>query len=162
MKGKIYKMQNQLYSHVITTPLGEMIATANESAIISFDFFEEDKNYKNISTSSPLLLSLEEEIFEYFAGERKEFTLPLSPSGTEFQKGVWNTLLNIPYGTTISYATEAKIFGNPKAVRAVANANGKNPISILIPCHRVIASNGSLGGYSGGLDKKEFLLCLER
>ena len=161
MKGKIY-MQNQLYSHVITTPLGKMIATANESAIISFDFCEEDKNYKKISTSSPLLLRLEEEIFEYFAGERKEFTLPLSPSGTEFQKGVWNTLLNIHYGTTISYAVEAKIFGNPKAVRAVANANGKNPISILIPCHRVIASNGSLGGYSGGLDKKEFLLGLEK
>jgi len=154
-------MQNQLYNRVITTPLGNMIATADEDAIISFDFIEEGKIYQSINAPSPLLLRLEKEVLEYFRGERKEFTIPLSPSGTTFQKEVWNTLLGIPYGTTVSYKTEAKIFGNPKAIRAVANANGKNPISILIPCHRVIASDGSLGGYSGGLDKKEFLLSLE-
>jgi O-6-methylguanine DNA methyltransferase len=138
-----------------------MIATANEDAIISFDFIEEGKIYQSINAPSPLLLRLEKEVLEYFRGERKEFTIPLSPSGTTFQKEVWDTLLSIPYGTTVSYKTEAKIFGNPKAIRAVANANGKNPISILIPCHRVIASDGSLGGYSGGLDKKKFLLFLE-
>ncbi|MDD2448042.1 MAG: methylated-DNA--[protein]-cysteine S-methyltransferase [Sulfurimonas sp.] len=154
-------MQNQLYNRVITTPLGNMIATADEDAIISFDFIEEGKIYQSINAPSPLLLRLEKEVLEYFRGERKEFTIPLSPSGTTFQKEVWKTLLSIPYGTTVSYKTEAKIFGNPKAIRAVANANGKNPISILIPCHRVIASDGSLGGYSGGLDKKEFLLSLE-
>ncbi|MDY0233451.1 MAG: methylated-DNA--[protein]-cysteine S-methyltransferase [Sulfurimonas sp.] len=154
-------MQNQHYNRVITTPLGNMIATANEDAIISFDFIEEGKIYQSINAPSPLLLRLEKEVLEYFRGERKEFTIPLSPSGTTFQKEVWDTLLSIPYGTTVSYKTEAKIFGNPKAIRAVANANGKNPISILIPCHRVIASDGSLGGYSGGLDKKKFLLFLE-
>jgi O-6-methylguanine DNA methyltransferase len=138
-----------------------MITTANEDAIISFDFIEEGKIYQSINAPSPLLLRLEKEVLEYFRGERKEFTIPLSPSGTTFQKEVWDTLLSIPYGTTVSYKTEAKIFGNPKAIRAVANANGKNPISILIPCHRVIASDGSLGGYSGGLDKKKFLLFLE-
>lgn len=154
-------MQNQHYNRVITTPLGNMIATANEDAIISFDFIEEGKIYQSINAPSPLLLRLEKEVLEYFRGERKEFTIPLSPSGTTFQKEVWDTLLSIPYGTTVSYKTEAKIFGNPKAIRAVANANGKNPISILIPCHRVKASDGSLGGYSGGLDKKKFLLFLE-
>ncbi|EQB40015.1 hypothetical protein M947_03045 [Sulfurimonas hongkongensis] len=154
-------MQNQLYSRIITTPIGNMIATADDGAITSFDFVKDGEVFQMINVSSPLLLRLEEEIFEYFAGERKEFTLPLSPSGTEFQKGVWKTLLDIPYGETISYATEAKKFGNPKAIRAVANANGKNPISILIPCHRVIASDGGMGGYSGGLDKKKFLLSLE-
>jgi len=154
-------MQNQHYNRVITTPLGNMITTANEDAIISFDFIEEGKIYQSINAPSPLLLRLEKEVLEYFRGERKEFTIPLSPSGTTFQKEVWDTLLSIPYGTTVSYKTEAKIFGNPKAIRAVANANGKNPISILIPCHRVIASDGSLGGYSGGLDKKKFLLFLE-
>jgi methylated-DNA-[protein]-cysteine S-methyltransferase len=139
-----------------------MIAMADERAIIYLDFIEDVKAYQTTNASHPLLLRLEEEIFEYFKGKRKEFTLPLSPVGTEFQKGVWNTLLEIPYGETISYTQEAKIFGNPKAIRAVANANGKNPISILIPCHRVISSDGSIGGYTGGVWRKEFLLSLER
>jgi methylated-DNA-[protein]-cysteine S-methyltransferase len=139
-----------------------MTAMANESAIISFDFIEDIKTYQTTNALHPLLLKLEKEVFEYFEGKREEFTLPLSPVGTEFQKGVWNTLLSIPYGATISYAQEAEMFGNPKAARAVASANGKNPISILIPCHRVISSNGSIGGYTGGVWRKEFLLSLER
>ncbi|MDD2951113.1 MAG: methylated-DNA--[protein]-cysteine S-methyltransferase [Sulfuricurvum sp.] len=108
-----------------------------------------------------LLLRLEEELHEYFDGKRQTFTLPLAAEGTAFQQKVWETLRSIPYGQTISYAQEAQQFGNPKAVRAVANANGKNPIAILIPCHRVIATGGGLGGYSGGLWRKEFLLQLE-
>jgi methylated-DNA-[protein]-cysteine S-methyltransferase len=139
-----------------------MTAMANESAIISFDFIEDIKTCQTTNASHPLLLKLQEEVFEYFEGKRMKFTLPLSPIGTEFQKGVWNILLSIPYGATVSYAQEAKIFGNPKAARAVANANGKNPISILIPCHRVISSSGSIGGYTGGVWRKEFLLSLER
>lgn len=150
------------YSRIIYTPIGPMIAISSQSAIVSFDFVEEGKTYQATNASHPLLLRLEEEIGEYFAGKRREFSLPLSPSGTEFQNGVWNTLLKIPYGETLSYAQEAKMFGNPKATRAVANANGKNPISIIIPCHRVIASNGSIGGYTGGVWRKEFLLSLER
>lgn len=148
------------YIRLIHTPIGKMIATADENAITSLDFTNESELIQNSDT--PLLLQLEKELHEYFAGKRKVFTLPLSVQGTPFQKQVWETLLTIPYGTTISYAQEAEIFGNPKAVRAVANANGRNPIAILIPCHRVIASGGGLGGYSGGIDKKEFLLELEQ
>lgn len=148
------------YIRLIHTPIGKMIAAADENAITSLDFTNESELIQNSDT--PLLLQLEKELHEYFAGKRKVFTLPLSVQGTPFQKQVWETLLTIPYGTTISYAQEAEIFGNPKAVRAVANANGRNPIAILIPCHRVIASGGGLGGYSGGIDKKELLLELEQ
>jgi len=146
------------YTRLITTPLGQMIATADEQAITLLDF----GNTSVQNSDHPLLLRLEKELHEYFAGRLKTFTLPLSPHGTPFQKQVWKTLLAIPYGETISYAQEAEQFGNPKATRAVANANGKNPISILIPCHRVIGSDGGLGGYSGGLWRKEFLLELEK
>lgn len=148
------------YIRLIHTPIGKMIAAADENAITSLDFTNESELIQNSDT--PLLLQLDEELHEYFAGKRKVFTLPLSVQGTPFQKQVWETLLTIPYGATISYAQEAKLFGNPKAVRAVASANGRNPIAILIPCHRVIASGGGLGGYSGGIDKKELLLELEQ
>ncbi|MDD2782360.1 methylated-DNA--[protein]-cysteine S-methyltransferase [Sulfuricurvum sp.] len=146
------------YTRLITTPLGQMIASADEHAITSLDF----GNTSVANSDHPLLLRLEVELYEYFAGKLKTFTLPLDPHGTPFQKEVWETLLSIPYGETISYAQEAEQFGNPKAVRAVANANGRNPIAILIPCHRVIATGGGLGGYSGGIEKKEFLLLLEK
>ncbi len=98
----------------------------------------------------------------YFAGELEEFDLPLAPEGTQFQQTVWNELCNIPYGETISYGELAKRIGNPKASRAVGLANGSNPIPIVIPCHRVIGSNGKLTGYGGGLPIKEKLLALER
>ena len=101
------------------------------------------------------------ELDEYFGGRRKTFDLPLLFAGTDFQKRVWKTLLSIPYGTTVSYAELARLTGMPKAVRAVANANGANAISIFLPCHRVIGSNSSLTGYAGGLDAKGYLLELE-
>ncbi|MDP3292998.1 MAG: methylated-DNA--[protein]-cysteine S-methyltransferase [Sulfuricurvum sp.] len=148
------------YIRLIHTPIGKMIAAADENAITSLDFTNESELIQNSDT--PLLLRLDKELHEYFAGKRKVFTLPLSVQGTPFQKQVWETLLTIPYGITISYASEAERFGNPKAIRAVASANGRNPIAILIPCHRVIASDGTLGGYSGGIEKKEFLLELEQ
>lgn len=144
----------------ISTPIGRLVAVADENAVIYLDFADEEREYG--CSDHPLLLQLEQELSEYFSKKRQTFTLPLSPSGTEFQKSVWNTLLKIPYGETVSYAEEAKMLENPKAVRAVANANGKNPIAILIPCHRVISSNGSIGGYTGGVWRKEFLLSLER
>lgn len=147
------------YTCSIKTPIGTMIATADENAITSLDFT--DMIPKIEPVKHPLLLQLSKELKEYFDGKRTLFTLPLNPAGTVFQKQVWKTLLTIPYGETISYAEEAERFGNPKAIRAVASANGKNPIAILIPCHRVIASGGGLGGYSGEIEKKEFLLTLE-
>jgi methylated-DNA-[protein]-cysteine S-methyltransferase len=143
----------------IKTPLGSMIAKTESKAITSLDFTDDVSMSDN--SDHPLLLQLEKELGEYFTGDRISFNLPINPKGTPFQKSVWKTLCTIPYAETISYATEAKLFGNPKAVRAVANANGRNPIAILIPCHRVIATGGGLGGYSGGIEKKEFLLKLE-
>lgn len=147
-------------TRIINTPLGTMMATVHNNTITSLDFVSNALQSEN--SNHPLLLQLEEELLEYFEGKRMLFTLPLNPSGTPFQKEVWKVLSTIAYGETISYASEAKLFGNAKAVRAVANANGKNPISILIPCHRVIATSGGLGGYSGGIEKKEFLLELEK
>ncbi|GAA4803280.1 methylated-DNA--[protein]-cysteine S-methyltransferase [Tomitella cavernea] len=102
-----------------------------------------------------------EQLGEYFAGERDRFTLPLAPHGTPFQLSVWDRLRAIPYGRTRSYADVAAQLGRPSAVRAVAAANGRNPISIIVPCHRVIGSDGRLVGYGGGLARKEFLLSLE-
>lgn len=99
---------------------------------------------------------------EYFTGERKTFDLNLSPSGTEFQKRVWRELCQIPYGATCSYGELARAVGSPGASRAVGSANGRNPIAVIIPCHRVIAADGGLGGYGGGLDRKQVLLDLER
>jgi methylated-DNA-[protein]-cysteine S-methyltransferase len=145
---------------IINTPIGTIIAECDCEAIISLDFSDEPCKIEN--SDHPLLLQLEKELSEYFEKKRRIFTLPLAPKGTPFQKRVWETLRTIPYAQTISYAKEAEIFGNPKAVRAVASANGRNPIAILIPCHRVIATGGGLGGYSGGLWRKEFLLKLEK
>lgn len=101
------------------------------------------------------------ELEEYFAGKRKSFTVPAKPGGTDFQKKVWAALRDIPYGETASYGEIAKRIGDPKACRAVGMANNRNPIAIIIPCHRVIGAGGALTGYAGGLDKKEFLLKLE-
>ena len=108
-----------------------------------------------------VLQKASQQLAEYLHGERKVFDLPLDPDGTDFQKRVWNMLLTIPYGKTLSYAQMAEKLGNPKVIRAAASANGKNPISIVIPCHRVIGSDGSLVGYGGGLENKKFLLELE-
>lgn len=157
----ISSIKPPLYSRIITTPIGDMIAIANDNALIYLDFIDDNETPQINNPNHILLIRLEEELGEYFAQKRQLFTLPLSPSGTVFQKAVWETLLKIAYGYTLSYADEAKMFGNPKAIRAVASANAKNPISILIPCHRVIASGGKIGGYSGGLWRKEFLLSLE-
>lgn len=98
---------------------------------------------------------------EYFAGKRAEFDLPLAPEGTVFQRAVWRQLQEIPYGETISYGELARRVGNPKASRAVGSANGANPLPIVIPCHRVIASDGTLGGFGGGMPTKQMLLALE-
>lgn len=108
-----------------------------------------------------LYLTLVDQLSEYFRGERKEFSMPLAPQGTAFQLGVWRQLQTIPWGTTISYRDQSRALGDEKALRAVASANGKNPIAILIPCHRVIGSDGSLTGYAGGLERKRALLVLE-
>ncbi|MGP4787548.1 methylated-DNA--[protein]-cysteine S-methyltransferase [Psychrobacter sp. 1Y11] len=127
------------------------------------DFKFIEKNSLSIDDpAQALLIKTIKQINEYALDERKDFDLPLDLTlGTEFQQQVWRALQKIKHGETISYATLAHRIGNPKAFRAVANANGNNPFSLVIPCHRVIASDGRLGGYTGGLDKKEYLLALE-
>jgi methylated-DNA-[protein]-cysteine S-methyltransferase len=111
--------------------------------------------------SAPLVAAVSRQLAEYFAGERREFDLPLDPRGTPFQKRVWSALRRIPYGKTRSYIDIARVSGSPKGARAVGMANHDNPIAIVVPCHRVIAADGSLGGYGGGLNFKRKLLDLE-
>ncbi len=147
-----------MHSLSIDTPLGKMVAKCDDIGITNLDFTDSDTIYKS---DNKMLLELDRQLREYFIKKREVFDLPLNPSGTPFQLEVWNTLLKIPYASTISYKTEAAMMGRDRGFRAVANANGKNPISIIIPCHRVIASDKTLGGYSGGLDKKIALLELE-
>lgn len=158
----------------IETPLGTMIACADENGICMLEFSDRKAlptelkeiskhfNANIIQGENPHFKTLEKELSEYFEGKIKDFTVPLSPVGTDFQKNVWEVLRKIPYGTTRSYQDQAKILGNPKAVRAVANANGLNKISIIIPCHRVIGSDGKLTGYGGGIWRKQKLLELEK
>lgn len=127
----------------------------------SFTFIDKDSLSKNEPTQA-LLIEAIAQLTEYFNGERQAFDLPLDTNlGTKFQQRVWQALQDIGYGETISYATLAQNVNSPKGFRAVANANSKNPFSIIVPCHRVIASDGKLGGYTGGLDKKMHLLALE-
>lgn len=160
----------------IETPLGLMLACATENGICMLEFADEECFQRRLQTElmqitkaftalikrdNPLFKPLREQLSAYFAKELKQFNLPLELVGTQFQKKVWHTLLQIPYGEVISYAKEARQMGSVKAVRAVANANRMNRISIIIPCHRVIGSNGTLTGYGGGLWRKEKLLALE-
>lgn len=137
---------------------------AEENDAITYIEFNKDENvlvdYNFMETS--LIKKASKQLKEYFNGEREIFDLPLAPQGTEFQKKVWQVLQNIPYGETRSYKEIATIVGNPKASRAVGMANNRNPIAIIIPCHRVIGHNGSLTGYAGGLSIKEYLLNLEK
>lgn len=138
------------------TPIGTAKIIGNADGIQSISILEEDKNSsKNIPKE---LENCVHQLEEYFQGNRKEFTIKLNPSGTDFQQTVWKELQNIPFGKTTSYREESKKIGNTKAIRAVASANGKNPIWIVIPCHRVIGSDGSLTGYAGGIWRKKWLL----
>lgn len=138
------------------TPIGILEICVTEQNIVSVYFLESnpDKN----SQISPPLENCIQQLDEYFHHKRQKFDLPLMPQGTSFQKLVWEKLLEIPYGRTSSYLDIAKQIGNPKAIRAVGGANGKNPIAIIIPCHRVIGASGKLIGYGGGLWRKEWLL----
>ena len=123
----------------------------------------ESENFQldGISNSSTLLKDACRQLDEYFEGRRQKFNLALKPHGTNFQRTVWESLLRIPYGETRSYLQQAESISNPKAIRAIGQANSRNPIPIIIPCHRVIGKNGSLTGYAGGLDRKTRLLAME-
>jgi methylated-DNA-[protein]-cysteine S-methyltransferase len=142
-------------------PIGK-IGIAEEDGAISRVFFGNGKTAGFNIAESPLIRKAAAQLVEYFDGKRKEFDVPLTPRGTDFQISVWKALQNIPFGETRSYKDIAVLIGREKAVRAVGMANNRNPIVIIIPCHRVIGHDGSLTGYGGGLPAKRFLLDLEQ
>lgn len=158
-------------SKKIQTPLGEMLAIKSEKGLCMLEFFDgksTEKQLKEIENlgeilekDDDILNRLENELNDYFEGNLKVFTIPLDLIGTDFQKKVWNELIKIPFGETRSYKDQSIAVGDLLAIRAVANANGKNKIAIIVPCHRVIGSDGSLTGYAGGKKRKQFLLELE-
>jgi methylated-DNA-[protein]-cysteine S-methyltransferase len=148
------------------TPVGELKLVASDLGLAAVLWEDDDPKRVRLAPfvedkNHPVLLDTERQLTDYFAGKLKKFSLKFDPVGTAFQKEVWNALSTIPFGQTRSYAQIATQVGRPKAVRAVGAANGKNPISIIVPCHRVIGSNGKLTGFAGGLEVKEQLLKLE-
>lgn len=164
-----------LISHRYETPLGEMIALVSPRGLCLLEFAERTRGLEReiaqvqaarggpaASGESGLTRQLGAELAEYFAGRRQTFDVPLDLVGTPFQQDVWRALLTIDYGHTRSYAEQARQVGRPTAMRAVAAANGANKVSIIVPCHRVIGSDGSLTGYGGGVARKHWLLALER
>ena len=149
---------------VIPSPVGPLTLVAQDEILTGVYFSGHDPAPNQAfgpADADALLRQTETELHEYFAGDRKVFTIPRFGQGTPFQQQVWAELEKIPYGTVISYAELAKRVGNPGGSRAVGGANGRNPISIIVPCHRVTQSDGSLGGFGGGLPTKRFLLELE-
>ena len=154
--------EGDTYYHWYQSPFGKLLITGNRSALSTLEF-----PAKNTTPANQWIQDANQfrdvcqQLDHYFAGNLTTFDLPLAPHGTKFQQSVWAELINIPYGETTSYGAIAKKLQNPKAVRAVGSANGSNPIPIIIPCHRVIGSDGSLTGFGGGLPTKSFLLNLE-
>ncbi len=147
-----------MFYQYLNSPIGFIKITANNEAINEVIFVENEEE----DNPNALTQEVTNQLMEYFEGKRKVFNLPLSPIGTSFQQAVWEALCSIPYGETRSYGEIAKMIGNPKASRAVGMANNLNPISIIIPCHRVIGASGKLVGYGGGINKKIYLLDLEK
>lgn len=150
----------------IDTPVGRLTLIASEKGLAAVLWENDDPDRVHAKAiiednNNPFLLEAERQLQEYFEGKRNSFSLPLDMTGTAFQKQVWQALATIPYGETRNYTQIAEQIGNPKAVRAVGTANGKNPISIILPCHRVIGASGHLTGFAGGLETKARLLSLE-
>lgn len=152
---------------VMSSPVGDLMLAATDTHLIAVRFAphsdaEAEGNGWTRATGGTLadeiLQQTKEQLEEYFAGERTAFHLPLAPRGTHFQLEVWSSLRTIPFGGTISYGELARRIGDPKAMRAVGAANGRNPIPIIVPCHRVIGADGSLTGFGGGIDRKRWLL----
>jgi len=153
-----------LYHRELDSPVGPLRVVTDARSLLEVSF----QGRGSITVSSTdtgeepeVLKQAIRQLEAYFDGKRRDFDLPLGPSGTDFQQRVWKELLGISYGATISYAVLAKRLGDPKCIRAAASANGRNPIAIIIPCHRVVGSNGDLVGYGGGLPRKKLLLDLE-
>lgn len=149
----------------VTSPVGPLLVAASDDALVAIEFHKNRHPVKGNGDwregDNALLRETEQQLRSYFDGDRQMFDLPLAPRGTAFQQQVWATLAKIPYGKTWSYRDLAQRIGKPAAVRAVGAANGRNPIPIILPCHRVVGADGSLTGFGGGLPTKQFLLKLE-
>jgi len=143
-----------IYYDNFETPLGLMEITANDQAVLSIHFVDQTETV-NANAMTDLAKT---QMQQYYTGDLEKFNMPMEPEGTEFQKTVWQALITVDYGKTCSYSDIANKIDNPKAVRAVGSANGKNPMTIVVPCHRIIGSNGSLTGYASGVDRKAWLL----
>ena len=156
------------HTTTMDSPLGELRLIAGENGLRAILWGAEDAERiasiddELVEGTTPVLDEAISQLEEYFAGTRREFDLPLDPAGTEFQQSAWMVLRTIPYGTTISYGQQAEQLGDPNKARAVGAANGKNPLSIVVPCHRVVGSNGHLTGFAAGIDVKSWLLDHER
>ena len=146
------------------SPIDELLILADENRLVGLVMLPHPEPGPDWARADhdPFLVEARHQLGAYFAGERTDFELPLAPEGTPFQQQVWAALREIPYGQTISYGELARRIGNPQASRAVGLANGRNPISVIVPCHRVIGANGALTGYGGGLGRKQVLLSLEQ
>jgi methylated-DNA-[protein]-cysteine S-methyltransferase len=156
-----------LVCKVIESPVGKLKLVASEKGLVAILWEKDRPNRVRLGELiegelNPVLVETERQLSEYFAGKRKAFSVALDMRGTRFQRDVWEALLAIPFGETRSYGQLAKQLGNPRAMRAVGAANGRNPVSIIVPCHRVIGSSGKLTGFAGGLDVKARLLSLEK
>lgn len=146
----------------LSTPFGELTVSATASAVVAVEFPGRAKTRVSDNSPTGVLADAVRQLEEYFAGVRTEFDLPVEVDGTDFQRQAWSVLSQIPHGQTISYAEQARRMGRPTAVRAVGAANGRNPVPVIVPCHRVIGANGSLTGFAGGLDIKTWLLAHEQ
>ncbi|ATP42260.1 cysteine methyltransferase [Solibacillus sp. R5-41] len=152
-----------MYRLDVSSPLGMVEITSTENAITAVLFVDREETIHEQTSETPTVLKdCYEQLIQYFNGERTKFTVPYEMYGTDFQKSVWTALTTVPFAKTESYKDIAIKVGNEKAVRAVGTTNGKNPISIIVPCHRIIGANGKLTGYAGGLWRKEWLLMHEQ
>lgn len=151
-----------LVRRTVDSPIGPLVLVASATGLRAIDFGFDPRRAAIPEGDSPILDRTARQLAEYFAGARRDFDLPLEPEGTPFQRAVWNVLDTIPYGETISYGEQARRLGDARKARAVGGANGRNPLPIVVPCHRVIGTSGALTGFGGGLDVKEKLLRHER
>ena len=162
-------MSTATYTCTVPSPVGPLTLVSNERALLELSWDGDRNDHRPslvhsaiVDASHPVLAQAARELEEYFAGRRQAFTVHVEAAGTEFQHRAWEVLRGIPYGETISYGEQSRRLGNPRAVRAVGGANGRNPVGIIVPCHRVIGADGSLTGFGGGVDVKRWLLDHER
>jgi methylated-DNA-[protein]-cysteine S-methyltransferase len=160
-------MSDQLFSTVVDSPVGALTIVASDDGVRAILWPDDDPARVRLAEttddpSHPVVAATVDQLVEYFDGERTDFDVPLDPAGTEFQRAAWAALRSIPYGTTVSYGEQAERMGDRRKARAVGAANGRNPISIVVPCHRVVGANGALTGFAGGTDIKAWLLSHEQ